>query len=387
MKLLFNNGNQHVSRDGAPNLRFHRILAVADETLDTQMLLDPLEEQLDLPAALVQRGNRQRGQGGIVGQEYQCLAGFRVFETDAPQQLGVGLRGVEAVQCDALIADDAHAPVGRHRIHPVRIHAAFGPSHEESPRLMQREQPTEIQITAIHHIERTSFDGQHIQYVDLVGLAVRDVDEGGNVASQVEQRMQLDRRLGGAKWRPWKQRQTQVDGRGIQGVDGVVQVDAETVVAIQLARTPDEQGGQICPDAPVASLVGIGQRRTPDRRAKAHAVQLRLIGQQTGFDVAQALAVSQLRKSHGAELLGATQTAHPGIAAITRHDARKASPWHELHELREQRLAQVHCSPPEISTSGSYANLNRGKLISNRHQNKSLCNPRQPLASAREFVS
>jgi len=31
--------------DGAPDLRFDRILAVADEAFDTQMLLDPLEEQ------------------------------------------------------------------------------------------------------------------------------------------------------------------------------------------------------------------------------------------------------------------------------------------------------------------------------------------------------
>ena len=52
MKLLFNNGNQHVSRDGAPDLRLYCVLAVADETLDAQMLLDSFEEQLDLPAAL-----------------------------------------------------------------------------------------------------------------------------------------------------------------------------------------------------------------------------------------------------------------------------------------------------------------------------------------------
>ena len=68
MKLLFNNGDQHVSGDSASDLRFHRILAVADETFDTQMLLDPLEEQLDLPAVFVQRGNRQCRQARVVGQ-------------------------------------------------------------------------------------------------------------------------------------------------------------------------------------------------------------------------------------------------------------------------------------------------------------------------------
>ena len=85
MKFLFNNGNQHVRGDGAPDLRLHRILAVADETLDAQMLLDPFEVQFDLPAALVKNGDGQCGQGRIVDQEQQRLAGFRIFETDAPE--------------------------------------------------------------------------------------------------------------------------------------------------------------------------------------------------------------------------------------------------------------------------------------------------------------
>lgn len=69
MKFLFNNGDQHVSRDGAPDLRLYCVLAVADETFDAQMLLDPLEEQLDLPATLVECRDSQRRQCGVVGQE------------------------------------------------------------------------------------------------------------------------------------------------------------------------------------------------------------------------------------------------------------------------------------------------------------------------------
>lgn len=366
MKLLFNNSDQHVSGNGAPDLRFHRVLAVPNETLDAQMLLDPFEEQLDLPAALVKHGNGQRGQGGVVGQKYQRLAGLRIFERDAPQLFGVVLRDIETIQRDALVADNAGIPVGRHRVHPARVHAALGSGHEECPSLMQREQPTEIQITAIHHVERAGFESQHVQHVDLVGLAVRDVDEGWNVAAQVEQRMQSDGCFGGTKRRPWKQRQAQVYGRGIQGVHGVVQIDAETLVAVQFARTTNEQCSQVGLDVPVAPFVGIGQRRTPDRRAKAHAVQLRLIRQQTGFDVAQTLAVSQLGERHGAELLGAGQAAHSEIATITRHGSCKTGPRNELHDLCKQRLARVHSLLPEKLTSGSYSKRKMGKLISNR---------------------
>lgn len=87
MKLLLDDGDEHVGGDGAPDLCLHGVLAGAQESLDTQVLLDPFEEQLDLPATFVERGNRQGGQRRVVGQKDQRLARFGVFESDAPQVL------------------------------------------------------------------------------------------------------------------------------------------------------------------------------------------------------------------------------------------------------------------------------------------------------------
>ena len=69
MKLLLDDGDQQVGGHGAPDLRLHCVLAGAQETLDAQVLLDPLEEQLDLPTALVQVCDRQGGRGRVVGEE------------------------------------------------------------------------------------------------------------------------------------------------------------------------------------------------------------------------------------------------------------------------------------------------------------------------------
>ncbi len=74
MKLLLNDGDQHIGGYGAPDLRLHRILGRAQKTLDTQMLLDPFEKQPHLPAALVQRGNGQWRERRIVGQKHQRFA-------------------------------------------------------------------------------------------------------------------------------------------------------------------------------------------------------------------------------------------------------------------------------------------------------------------------
>lgn len=49
---------QQIDAHGHPNLRHHRILAGVQEGLDLEVLLDPLEEQLDLPALLVPKGHK-----------------------------------------------------------------------------------------------------------------------------------------------------------------------------------------------------------------------------------------------------------------------------------------------------------------------------------------
>ena len=56
--------------------------------------------------------------------------------------------------------------------------------------------PAEFPITPIRHIERPGLDGPHVQHVDFVGFAVRDMNEGKDVATQVQQGMQSDSRFG-----------------------------------------------------------------------------------------------------------------------------------------------------------------------------------------------
>ena len=184
MKFLLDDGNQHVSRHGAPDLRLDGVLAVAQELLDSQVLLDPFEEQFDLPAVLVECCDGQRRQDKVVGQEDERLAALDIFESNAPQVLGVMLRGVKPVEQYRLIANNSGRSVDGCRIKSPSIHIGFGARHEESARLMQGIKTCEIQIAAIHDIKRTSLDRHEVQHVDFVHLAVADVDKRWDCAPQ-----------------------------------------------------------------------------------------------------------------------------------------------------------------------------------------------------------
>ena len=374
VKLLLDDGDEHVGRYRAPDLRLHGVLAGAEEFLDSKVLLDPFEEQLDLPAALVKRGDSQRWQEHVVGEEHQGLAGVGIFEADTPQVLGIVLGHVEAVQGDTLIAHHTRCSVGGGGVDTPGIHAAFRPRDEESTSLMHLVEPSEVEVTAIHDIEGACFEEQQVEHIDLVQLAIADVNEGRNGAAQIQQGMHLDGGFGRAKGRPVEQAQAQIDRGGIECIDRVAQVQPQILVVVKLPGAANEDCSKVGPDTPISRLVRIGQGGAMDGMAQTHGIEFVDVGTQRHLDVAQTLAPSQLRKRHDAKLLGARHAAHARVARVAFYNARKARPWDELHDLREERLADIHGSSPGVWTLGNYTRMR--VLVSNRHQNKSAARPR-----------
>ena len=347
MKFLFDDGNQHVSRHGAPDLRLDGVLAVAQELLDSQVLLDPFEEQFDLPAILVKRCDRQRRQDKVVGQEYERLATLDILESNAPQVLWVMLGRVKPVEQYRLIANNAARPIDLCRIDSSSIHIGFGAGHEESARLMQSIETSEVQVASVHDIERPSLDRHEVQHVDFVHLAVADMDKRWDCAPQVQQGVQLDCALGTAKGCPVEQAQTQIDRGCVQRIDGVLQVESDQVrVAVELASATNQQCSDVRPNAPIARFVGIGQRRAMNAVTQPHRIEFVRVGAKCHLDVAQTLAPRQLSKSHHAKLLRAGHATNACVAAVAIDDATKARPRHELHNLRKKRLADVHETSP-----------------------------------------
>jgi len=83
---------------------------------------------------------------------------------------------------------------------------------------MQREKPREIDVSAIHDVDCVRLRQQEIEHVHVMQLAGRDVDKRRDGALEIEQRVHLHRRLGGAKVCPRKDRQTHVNRRGVRSL-------------------------------------------------------------------------------------------------------------------------------------------------------------------------
>src|SRR5271157_2603765 len=93
-----------------------------------------------------------------------------------------------------------------------------------------------------------------------------------------------------------KHREAEIDGGGIQRIDGLVEFKRQWIVGIEPPRDDDEVLGEVGVDAPVAHGVGVRQGVAGNRAAETQMVELEGLRAKTRFDVAQALAPGQLRE-------------------------------------------------------------------------------------------
>ena len=343
MQTFLRDGNQQVGRYGNPYLRLDGVLAGAKEHLDAQVLLDPFEEQLHLPTLAVQVGNQLGLQSEVVGQKHQALAGV-VLDDHPAQRRGVILARIMCRQHARLIAQHGRIdPIHWVRVTPLELGIALGSGDKEGLRLVNHEQPCEVQVAPIHQVKRARLQDQIVHHIDLVRLAVGDVNETGDVASQVQQRVQLDGRLGRAKRRPGKHRQTQVDGAGVEGVNRRIEFQPERLRGVKGTSHANQVLGEVGIDLPRACGVRIGQRVARNRlTTKAHVVQPARLSPKVDFDVAQRLAVGQLGEGHGEELVQAREVLDLVFAFVFGHTATKRAQRQVEHELRKYELALVH---------------------------------------------
>ena len=208
-------------------------------------------------------------------------------------------------------------------------------------------QASEVHITTIEQVKRSGFGKQLVQNVDVVDLASRHINIGRNAASQIQQRVQFHRTLAATEFSPRKQRQAQIDGRGVQGIYGLGQFHSERFVAVEVASGGNQDLREIGVDPPVSMFVGMGQRVARNLSPEAHMIELGLLSTKTGFDIAEAFAIGELSKGQTEKLIPTGEIFDVAIALVPIDANLKLVGWEELHELRENSSSLVHLRPPE----------------------------------------
>ena len=173
-----------------------------------------------------------------------------------------------------------------------------------------------------------------------------DVNAGRNRTAQIDLRVHLDSRFGPAEVGPGKKAQREVDGRGVQRIDGVFQLQTQVFPGIEGPGFSQESPGQILPQPPVPLFVGVGQGGLGDRLPKTQVVKSLGLGVQTGRDVPQPLAPGQLREGHANELLAAAEMFDARLRIVALDQAGEGLAIHQIEDLGKNVAAGVHGSAP-----------------------------------------
>lgn len=111
---------------------------------------------------------------------------------------------------------------------------------------------------------------------------------------------------------------------------------------VECRRLLDQDQGEVREDAPVALLIGIGQGAAGGGLANATVIKLGAQSPETGFDVAQALPLSQLDEGQHEEMLVGGQCAHMFVARVAADTLVEGALGQLVHQLGEDGSALIH---------------------------------------------
>ncbi len=194
---------------------------------------------------------------------------------------------------------------------------------------------SEVDVSSVHDVKCSGFENQLIQEGDIVNFPMSDADHTRNRASQVHLGVKFDGAFVLSKRGPREEGETQIDGRGIQGISRLMELESEILVHIQLSGHSDQQMSEVGVDPPIPFFVGIGQRASRNSASDPGVIKLGLHSPQACFDIAKAFPISQLSEGHAKELIETRKVPNPILALIPPNAFVEFVLWEKTHELRE----------------------------------------------------
>lgn len=338
---LIETGDHQVNADSDPDLCAHGVLGGAEESFNTEVLLDPFKEKFDLPPTFVNGCDSQGGQLEVIGEKDKSLAAHSIHVTDTPERFGVIAFPLPCAQLDRLVTSQTCCFIDRARLADTELRVAFCADDEEGLRHLDTVKACEVEVTPVENVNASRLENDLIEEMNVMDRSICNAYEYGDWSGQVDLSVQFDGGLGSSEVCPRKHREAQVNGRRIDGIDHLLKIESVGVIGIKPASFANENLSECFIDTPVTELVRISQIGSSDIPAYAHRIALRAVSK-TSFDIPQALAECDLRESHCKELVASR---HPlaGSGHRVAVDATRQLLWiQHIGDLCKYETSSVH---------------------------------------------
>lgn len=112
--------------------------------------------------------------------------------------------------------------------------------NEEGTRLRNPVESRETEVVAVRDVDAPSLEEYLVNEVDIVQRTFHEAYEYGDLADQIDLRVQLHRGFRCLEFRLRKHRQALVDGGGMDGINDLVKAEAVEIAGVEPQRFSDE---------------------------------------------------------------------------------------------------------------------------------------------------
>ena len=224
LEVVLDDGNEAAGNDCDVNLYADGILRLSPESLDSEMLFDPLEEKLNLPPIFIKQGDFLSFEEEVVCVVDKTAVKFWSIVHNPSDDTRVLLLVLLLCKAYALVFEDIVSPVQyAFSIDNLVCRFTLFSDDKECPEHVDAIESGEVKVASVKYIACQGFIREPVHRVDIMHLGIGNPIEHGYLCNDVNLSMNPDARLGASELSPSEYGHAQVDGRGVDGIEPAMQ--------------------------------------------------------------------------------------------------------------------------------------------------------------------
>ena len=344
-EIVLNDSDETVCNDGNMNLNAHGIVTLSPERLDPEVLLNPFEEQFDLPPVFIKESDVLGCKIEVVRVVSERSMQVRSIVDDTPDLARILLLVLLLRKDNGLVAQNVVRSVEDVcTINDFIVRPFFLTNDEEGSGYGNLVKSGEVKVASIKDIACQRLICEPVHSVDVMYIGIGNPVEHRNLCDDIHLRVDFDARLRTSELRPAKERHAEVDSRRVHGIEPAVQLKLSCNPS--LLRKEHHVESKLLKDAIVSEVVDLGKRTLLDGSlSESEMKRLLSMGGCYICEFPQSTTPHKLSEHKDEKLTPGRRSLTLGPVVELDHKAFEIPLWKKTGYLSENVLSDMHKYP------------------------------------------
>jgi len=339
---MFGDSNKAVSADSTVDLYPDSIFRVAPKGFDIQMLLDPFEKQLNLPALSIEHSNVFCADIKRVGNV--CKRAFELLGVihDSAKFSGVFFLRLIAAKFNNLVTDDTIIIFNKRlSIKDFILKPTSLTDNEVRVNDVDSVQSGKVEITSVKDIVSIGLIRDLIHRLSIMHVSVGDMNVSQNLSNHIQERMCFDSAFCTAELCPPEKVKTEINGRRIKSIK--FPVEFKRCINSFILCYFNKFLSKFFKYVVISVRIGLSKVRQFDFFfTKTKMISLSSVSRHYTDKFSKAVATIQLAKQHDKQLIPTAKVFNVLVSIMVFDDPIKSFLGKQFEELCKYISSGVH---------------------------------------------